>query len=67
MPLYLYSCPICGIDTEAIRGVAQRYQAPECPACVESGMSGVAMELNPMAPSNFVMDPARSVRKPRNM
>ena len=62
MPIYMYQCNNCGEKAEELRPIAERSVPSDCPQCI----AGV-MELNPAAPSNFVMDPARSVTKPFNL
>ena len=49
MPLYLYSCPVCGSTVEEIKPMNKMDELPQCEKCV------FEMMVRVISPSNFVV------------
>lgn len=60
MPIYDYQCP-AGHNSERFTSVADRNTPNLCPECHEPA------ERIPSAPATPVLNPARPVRRPKNM
>ena len=63
MPIYEYRCPRCGQIQEAIRCIADRYDAP---LCFEHPKAAVEMQFVVSPVRGIVVDPAVPRRTDRN-
>lgn len=43
MPLYVYTCPTCEIEVEAMRPIAQADDPVACPVCAEPCRRGLTL------------------------
>ena len=44
MPIYTYSCPYCGKQTDEYRKIADRHNAPECHGLMEFKIMPVSVQ-----------------------